>query len=195
MTHYQLALASTSPFRQSLLEKLNLPFFCVEPDCDETPFDGESPQQLVARLAEQKARSCLAQVEQPTLIIGSDQVCVIDNQIIGKPHNRENAIKQLSAQSDKVITFYTGLSVVNTLTNESETIVEPFHVHFRALTTRQIERYVDTEQPFFCAGSFKSEGLGISLFEKLEGKDPNTLVGLPLISLIDLLANQGFEVL
>lgn len=195
MTHYQIVLASTSPFRQSLLAKLELPFVTAQPDCDETPLDNETPQQLVTRLAEQKARSCIGDETQPRLIIGSDQVCVINGQIIGKPHTRERAIEQLSEQSGQVITFYTGLSLINSVTGEAQTTVEPFHVHFRTLTQVQIERYVDKEQPLNCAGSFKSEGLGISLFERLEGKDPNTLVGLPLITLTDMLANQGINVL
>ncbi|MDR9826160.1 nucleoside triphosphate pyrophosphatase [Vibrio sp. FNV 38] len=195
MTQYQIVLASTSPFRQSLLEKLGLPFSTAKPDCDETPLANESPQALVSRLAEQKARSCLAQFTAPSIIIGSDQVCVINDNIIGKPYTREKAIEQLSAQSGQTITFYTGLSVINSQTGHSDTIVEPFHVHFRTLSLQQIERYVDAEQPYHCAGSFKSEGFGIALFDQLSGKDPNTLVGLPLISLIDLLAKQGVNVL
>lgn len=193
MENYQLVLASTSPFRQQLLEKLAIPFSVLSPDCDETPQADESPQQLVLRLAERKAQSC--PTTYPSLVIGSDQVCVIDGNIVGKPLNRENAIAQLSAQSGKTIVFYTGLAVYNSKTGQTRSCIDEFKVHFRPLTQAQIERYVDKEQPFFCAGSFKSEGLGIALFEKLEGKDPNTLVGLPLIDLIDLLAQQGMYVL
>ncbi|MEF1228488.1 nucleoside triphosphate pyrophosphatase [Vibrio fortis] len=193
MKNYQLVLASTSPFRQEILKKLHLDFVTAKPDCDETPIAGESPQQLVMRLAEEKAKSC--QVTSPSLIIGSDQVCVIDGEIIGKPHNREKAIEQLSRQSGKSITFYTGLSVWNSVTQKADTRLDTFVVHFRNLTTAQIESYVDKEQPFYCAGSFKSEGLGIALFERLEGKDPNTLIGLPLIDLIDMLEVQGMNVL
>ncbi|EIO3976808.1 septum formation inhibitor Maf [Vibrio vulnificus] len=193
MENYQLVLASTSPFRQQLLEKLAIPFSTLSPNCDETPLEGESPQQLVLRLAESKAQSC--QINQPSLVIGSDQVCVINGNIVGKPHNRQNAIAQLTAQSGQSIVFYTGLAVYNSETGETHSCIDEFKVHFRPLTQIQIERYVDKEQPFYCAGSFKSEGLGIALFEKLEGKDPNTLVGLPLIDLIDLLAQQGMQVL
>ena len=193
MKNYQLVLASTSPFRQEILKKLHLDFITAKPNCDETPLDGESPQQLVMRLAEEKAKSC--SVIQPSLVIGSDQVCVIDGEIIGKPHTREKAIEQLSRQSGKSITFYTGLSVWNTETEQADTRLDTFIVHFRDLTTEQIESYVDKEQPFYCAGSFKSEGLGIALFEHLEGKDPNTLIGLPLIDLIDMLEVQGMNVL
>ncbi|MGR5069047.1 MULTISPECIES: Maf family protein [Vibrio] len=193
MKNYQLVLASTSPFRKQLLEKLSTPFICVSPDCDETPQPDERPLDLVQRLAIDKATSC--DTEQPSLVIGSDQVCVIDGKIVGKPLDRNNAIAQLLAQSGKVITFYTGLAVHNTATNHTEVGFDTFEVHFRVLSREQIERYVDREEPFYCAGSFKSEGMGICLFNKLVGKDPNTLVGLPLIDLIDMLQTQGFDVL
>ncbi|MGR6839219.1 Maf family protein [Aliivibrio wodanis] len=190
----KLILASTSPFRQSILEKIKVPFDAISPNCDETPQENESPNSLVTRLAEQKARSC--NIKDPNfLIIGSDQVCVINNKIIGKPLTREKAIKQLQEASGQVITFYTGLSLLNTTTMITETLCEEFHVHFRQLTTQQIENYIDKEMPLYCAGSFKCEGLGIALFNKLEGKDPNTLIGLPLISLIDMLERQNFSVL
>ncbi|WP_407552102.1 Maf family protein [Vibrio parahaemolyticus] len=193
MKNYQLVLASTSPFRQQLLEKLSVPFICLSPDCDETPYESETPLDLVQRLAVNKATSC--SIKKPSLVIGSDQVCVIDGKIVGKPLNRENAINQLLAQSAKAITFYTGLAVYNSVTNLTEVGYDTFEVHFRNLNREQIERYVDREEPFYCAGSFKSEGMGICLFEKLVGKDPNTLVGLPLIDLIDMLQKQGFEIL
>ncbi|EKB1991525.1 septum formation inhibitor Maf [Vibrio parahaemolyticus] len=193
MKNYQLVLASTSPFRQQLLEKLSVPFICLSPDCDETPYESEAPLDLVQRLAVNKATSC--SIKKPSLVIGSDQVCVIDGKIVGKPLNRENAINQLLAQSGKAITFYTGLAVYNSVTNLTEVGYDTFEVHFRNLNREQIERYVDREEPFYCAGSFKSEGMGICLFEKLVGKDPNTLVGLPLIDLIDMLKKQGFEIL
>ncbi|MBN3573313.1 Maf family protein [Vibrio neptunius] len=193
MTQYQLVLASTSPYRKQLLNKLSVPFETASPDCDETPFSNERPEDLVKRLAKEKAQSCAT--SQPSLVIGSDQVCVIDGEIIGKPLNRETAIKQLTRQSGKSIQFYTGLALHNTETNITDVKLDTFTVHFRQLTQQQINRYVEKEEPYYCAGSFKSEGLGIALFEKLEGKDPNTLVGLPLIDLIDMLETQGFEVL
>ena len=193
MPQYQLVLASTSPFRKQLLNKLSVPFETASPDCDETPFSDERPEDLVKRLAKEKAESC--HTNQPSLIIGSDQVCVIDGKIIGKPLNRENAIQQLSRQSGKAIQFYTGLALHNTETNITDVKLDTFTVHFRQLTQQQINRYVEKEEPYYCAGSFKSEGLGIALFEKLEGKDPNTLVGLPLIDLIDMLETQGFSIL
>ncbi|GAK87706.1 Maf/YceF/YhdE family protein [Vibrio ponticus] len=193
MTNYQLVLASTSPFRQQLLNKLAVPFITATPNCDETPLNNETPIELVLRLAEGKAKSC--QVEQDSLVIGSDQVCVIDGEIIGKPHTRDKAIEQLTRQSGKSITFHTGLALYNSKTDTVTSKLDTFTVHFRQLTQPQIENYVDKEEPFFCAGSFKSEGLGIALFERLEGKDPNTLVGLPLIDLIDMLAAEGFNIL
>ncbi len=193
MQNYQLVLASTSPFRQQLLSKLSIPFVIAQPDCDETPLQNESPETLVQRLADQKARSCM--IDKPSLIIGSDQVCVIEGQIVGKPHTKLKAIEQLMSQSGKAITFYTGLALYNSHTQQSQITLDTFTVHFRQLTHSMVEKYVETEMPLNCAGSFKSEGLGIALFEKLEGDDPNTLVGLPLIKLTRLLENAGFPVL
>ncbi|WP_122033936.1 nucleoside triphosphate pyrophosphatase [Aliivibrio sp. EL58] len=190
----KLILASTSPFRRSILEKIQVPFDAISPNCDETPLENESPRDLVTRLAEQKALSC--GIKDPNyLIIGSDQVCKINDRIVGKPLTREKAITQLQEASGQIITFYTGLSLFNSTTMVSETLCEEFKVHFRQLTKKQIENYVDKEMPLYCAGSFKCEGLGIALFEKLEGKDPNTLIGLPLITLIDMLERQQFQVL
>ncbi|NOH32236.1 Maf family protein [Vibrio chagasii] len=193
MKNYQLVLASTSPFRQEILKKLQISFITAKPDCDETPISGETPQQLVMRLAETKAKSCV--VERPSLVIGSDQVCVIDGKIIGKPHTREKAIEQLSRQSGKSITFYTGVTVWNSENQQADTRLDTFIVHFRDLTEQQIISYVEKEEPYWCAGSFKCEGLGIALFKQMEGKDPNTLIGLPLIDLVDMLDEQGMSVL
>ncbi|WP_114787251.1 Maf family protein [Vibrio tetraodonis] len=193
MANFQLVLASTSKYRQQLIAKLSIPFIVASPDCDETPNENESPECLVKRLAKTKAESCI--VTQPSLVIGSDQVCVINGEIIGKPHNRQTAIEQLSRQSGKVIQFFTGLAIYNSTSKQSHVHLDTFCVHFRELTQAQIEYYVDTEKPYDCAGSFKSEGLGVALFKKLEGKDPNTLVGLPLIDLVDMLYKQGMDVL
>jgi len=185
-----LVLASTSPYRRELLQRLYLSFDTAAPDIDETRLDGESPQQLVERLARAKAEAVALQHPQ-ALIIGSDQVACIDEQILGKPGNRENAIAQLQMASGKTVTFYTGLCLLNAARGAAQTRCEPFKVHFRPLDRAQIERYVDREQPFGCAGSFKSEGLGISLFTRLEGDDPNALIGLPLIRLIAMLEVEG----
>jgi len=186
----ELVLGSSSPFRKELLDKLGLPFSTAAPDADETRHKGEKPTDLVMRLSEAKAKA-VADSHPEALIIGSDQVACVDEQILGKPDNRENAIAQLGAMAGKTITFYTGLCLLNSKTNRSQVLCEPFHVHFRQLSNAQIERYVDREQPFNCAGSFKSEGLGITLFRRLEGDDPNTLVGLPLIRLVEMLDKEG----
>ncbi|RYV03988.1 septum formation inhibitor Maf [Shewanella sp. OPT22] len=192
----QLILASSSEFRQELLRKLQLPFSSVSPDIDETPQNDESSIQLVERLAIQKAKAGAMMVDPAdALVIGSDQVAVIDGQIVGKPLTAEKAIEQLKAASGKSITFYTGLCVFDKQTQKYASLVEPFTVHFKNLSEAQISSYVDKEQPLWCAGSFKSEGLGIALFEKLEGDDPNSLVGLPLIKLIELLKAFNFHVL
>ncbi|OBU24559.1 Maf family protein [Photobacterium aquimaris] len=189
-----LVLASTSPFRKSLLEKLQLPFTTANPNVDEAILKNESATALVKRLAQAKALACASDYPNH-LIIGSDQVCVIDDKILGKPHTEVNACAQLRAASGKVVTFYTGLCLYNTRTETTQVICEPFHVHFRTLTENEIAHYVTKEQPLYCAGSFKSEGLGIALFDRLEGRDPNTLVGLPLIALREMLANEQISVL
>lgn len=186
----QLVLGSTSPFRRALLEKLGLPFDTAAPDVDESPLPGETPEALVRRLSEAKARA-VADDHPRALIIGSDQVACIDGRILGKPGNRENAIEQLLSAAGKAVTFHTGLCLYNAAADRARTICEPFRVHFRPLEREQIGRYVDAEQPFNCAGSFKSEGYGITLFEKLEGDDPNSLIGLPLIRLVQLLGEEG----
>lgn len=184
-----IVLASTSPFRRSLLEKLGIPFITAAPEVDETPHQGEDARHLVARLAQAKAQA-LKERYPHHLIIGSDQVCVLNNQIAGKPHSEENAVRQLMLARGTIVTFYTGLALYNSANGQLQTLCEPFDVHFRHLTEEEIRRYVQKEQPLNCAGSFKSEGLGITLFERLEGKDPNTLVGLPLISLCEMLRNE-----
>jgi len=190
----KLILASTSPFRKQILEKLNCPFDTFNPKVDETVKPNETAEMLVSRLALEKAQSASREYSN-SISIGSDQVCVINNKIIGKPGNYETAFAQLSAVSAQNITFYTGLSVVNQCTGRTDTLVEKFIVHFRTLTSSQIRYYLETEQPYNCAGSFMCEGLGIALFSKLEGKDPNTLIGLPLISLVKILQEQGYDVL
>lgn len=189
-----IVLASTSEFRRQLLQKLNLDFTCVKPNVDETPLAQETPQALVERLAIAKAKAGSSE-QTNALVIGSDQVAVCDGEILGKPHTRENAINQLTQFSGKTVTFYTGLCVYNSASSEVVSLVEPFYVHFKQLSQADIEHYIDAEQPLNCAGSFKSEGLGICLFEKLEGDDPNSLIGLPLIKLTALLKQQGFDVL
>ncbi|WP_194090654.1 Maf family protein [Vibrio hibernica] len=195
MQHTNLILASTSIYRKALLNKLAIPFTALDPQCDETPLPNESAQQLVTRLARIKAQSCQLDLTKTNIVIGSDQVCIIDDEIIGKPLNRANAITQLSRSNGRSITFYTGIAVYNSTTNQCDVELDTFIVRFRKLSPSQIENYVDKEQPFYCAGSFKSEGLGIALFERLEGNDPNSLIGLPLITLINMLEKQGIAIL
>ncbi|MGR7404258.1 Maf family protein [Klebsiella aerogenes] len=187
-----LLLASTSPWRRMLLEKLTLPFECAAPEVDETPQPGESARQLVVRLAQAKAQALASRFPQH-LIIGSDQVCVLDGEITGKPHTEENAHRQLRKASGTIVTFYTGLALCNSANGHLQTECEPFDVHFRHLSDQEIEAYIRKENPLQCAGSFKSEGLGITLFERLEGRDPNSLVGLPLIALCQMLRREGFN--
>ena len=187
-----LVLASTSPYRRALLERLGLPFATAAPEVDETRRPGEPPQVLVLRLAEAKARA-VAPAHPGALIIGSDQVACIDGQILGKPGNRERAIAQLERASGQAVVFQTGLCLLNGSSGRAQVLVEPFRVHFRSLSRRRIEAYLDREQPYNCAGSFKSEGLGVALFERLEGDDPSALIGLPLIRLIALLESEGLS--
>ncbi|VAW91902.1 Maf-like protein YceF [hydrothermal vent metagenome] len=189
-----IILASTSPFRKEILNKLQIPFTTCAPNIDEQAKKNESPHELVQRLSIEKAQACAKQSDN-TLIIGSDQVAVIDNEIVGKPHNHENAIKQLRNASGKEVTFLTGLCLFNSNTEKYQADVIPFTVVFRKLTTKQIENYLNKEQPYNSAGSFKSEGLGICLFEKLIGDDPNTLIGLPLIRLTKMFEQENFLIL
>ena len=188
----QLILASTSPWRRALLEKLAIPFECAAPEVDETPLPGEAPRHLVLRLAQKKAQS-LAHRYPSHLIIGSDQICVLDGEITGKPLTEENARQQLLKARGTIVTFYTGLALYISATGHLQTEVEPFDVHFRHLSETEIEDYVRKERPLHCAGSFKSEGLGIALFERLEGRDPNTLIGLPLIALCQMLRREDMN--
>ncbi|HAW93675.1 MULTISPECIES: Maf family protein [unclassified Arsukibacterium] len=189
-----LYLASTSVYRRQLLAKLTPHFTAVKPETDETPFSGEDATALVRRLARAKAQA-VANTLSEGLVIGSDQVAVFNGQIIGKPHTVDNAIAQLSQFSGHSVTFLTGLALINATTAQCQLIVEPFTVSFRILNEQEIAAYVAREQPLDCAGSFKSEGLGISLFSALRGDDPNSLIGLPLIKLLQLLRNEGVDLL
>tara|TARA_B100001094_G_C18156867_1_gene786960 strand:- start:635 stop:1222 length:588 start_codon:yes stop_codon:yes gene_type:complete len=189
-----LVLASTSIYRKELLNKLQYTFTCAAPHVDETPYPDESAQDLVFRLAQSKAKAIAATMPEH-LIIGSDQVAVVDGTILGKPLTESKAIAQLGYLSGKTVTFLTSLCLLNSKTDHMQTCVEPYTVHFRELDQEDIAKYVKKEQPLHCAGSFKSEGLGITLFERLEGRDPNTLIGLPLIALIDFLHQEGISVL
>ncbi|NRB41606.1 MAG: septum formation inhibitor Maf [Pseudomonadales bacterium] len=192
----KIILASSSKYRQSLLRQLQLPFNCDNPDIDETAKADENATDLVQRLAEQKAIAiAIKHKHSNTYIIGSDQVATFDQHILNKPHTHENAVKQLQLCNGKAVTFHTGLCLFNCNTMTATTLHDTFNVHFRQLSQDQIEYYLRTEQPYDCAGSFKMEGLGISLFQKLEGDDPNSLIGLPLIKLNHLLLQNGIDTL
>lgn len=192
MSSPPLVLASTSPFRRALLERLGRAFTVASPAIDESPRPGEGPEDLVVRLARAKAEAVAAEHPE-ALIIGSDQVACVEGRILGKPGTRDKAIAQLSLAAGKTVVFHTGLCLLNARTGVARTVSEPFRVHFRPLTQAQIQGYVDQERPFHCAGSFQSEGLGIALFERLEGQDPNALIGLPLIRLVTLLRAEGVD--
>lgn len=188
----QLILASSSVFRKSLLERLRLEFTVNSPDIDESLLSNESPYDYVSRLSLAKAKA-VANRQPDSLVIASDQCCVLDNIITGKPGNHEKAIQQLQASSGNKVSFLTGLCVLDTKTEKYHLDVTPFHVHFRTLTSEEIDRYLLAEQPYNCAGSFKAEGLGISLFKKLEGDDPTSLIGLSLIRLCEMLREFGHK--
>lgn len=189
----RLILASTSPYRRELLAKLGLPFDCIAPGVDETPLPGEAPAALAARLAAEKALS-VARVSPDGWVIGADQVAVLDGEKLGKPMTRGHTLAQLRKASGKTMEFHTALCVVDAATLETKADIDRCAVVFRELSPGQIERYVDRDRPYDCAGGFKSEGLGIALFERFEGEDPNTLVGLPLIRLVRLLEAFGVAV-
>ena len=188
-----LVLASSSPYRRELLARLRLPFSWSAPAIDESAHPDESAETLVRRLSEEKAQALSAAYPQH-LIIGSDQVAIMNNQILGKPHCLERAREQLLAASGNSVTFLTGLCLLNSATGQQQTDCIPFTVHFRQLSEAQITRYLQTEQPFDCAGSFKAEGLGVSLFRSTEGSDSNSLIGLPLIRLVDMLHTAGIDI-
>ena len=171
-----------------------VPFETCNPDIDETPRSGESPIALVERLAIAKAKE-VAKNKPNSLIIGSDQVAMHGEQIVGKPGTHDKAVEQLRQASGKKIDLYTGLALINSDTGETQSEVIPFSVWFRELSEQQIENYLSKEKPYNCAGSVKSEGLGIAVIKRFEGDDPNALIGLPLIRLISMLEKQGFHVI
>jgi 7-methyl-GTP pyrophosphatase len=188
-----LLLASSSPYRKELLMRLGLPFTTASPDIDEAPLEGEAADTLAVRLATEKA-GALAAAYPDHWIIGSDQVASLeDGQRLSKPGNLERATEQLYRSSGQAVTFHTGLSLLNATNGEQQTHCDVFTAHFRELSGEEIECYLAAEQPFDCAGSFKMEGLGIALFRSLEGRDPNSLVGLPLIALNAMLCNWGLN--
>ncbi len=189
-----LILASSSIYRRELLTHLQIPFTCISPDVDETPSSHELPQQTALRLAQEKAKK-VGVTHNNALIIGCDQVATLDNLQLGKPLNHDNATKQLRMMRGREVTFYSALCLYNANTKNMQAEVVPYVVKFRNLTDAQIESYLLKEQPYHCAGSAKSEGLGIAIIEKMIGDDPNALIGLPMIALVTMLQNEGLAVI
>lgn len=190
----QIVLASTSTYRRELLNRLGLAFEIASPETDETPLPDETPEQTALRLSEAKARAVAGQFPE-ALIIGSDQVAILDGKIFGKPGNHENAVRQLQTMRGRTVDFYTGISLLNARTGTAQTRGISTRVTFRDLNDQEIENYLRREQPYNCAGSAKSEGLGIAVIARMEGDDPNALIGLPLIALCDLLREEGVSVI
>ena len=186
MNSQLLVLASTSVYRSELLQRLQLPFETAAPEVDETPLPGESARATSLRLAQEKARA-VAATYPDALIIGSDQVALLDGEQIGKPLTHDNAFRQLRAMRGKTTIFYTALALLNSKTGRMQAEVAENHVTLRDLGDAEIEGYLLKEQPYHCAGSAKSEGLGIALMSRVTGDDPNALVGLPLILLTEML--------
>jgi septum formation protein len=190
----RVVLASTSRYRQGLLERLGMPFECADPQVGEAALPGEAPAATARRLAEAKARAVAIRFPD-SLVIGSDQVASCDGARLDKPGSHENAVRQLTRVSGKTALFDTAVALLDTKSSRLEARVVPCRVTFRSLSAAQIDRYLRLEQPYDCAGSAKAEGLGIALIERMETEDPTSLVGLPLIALCELLRDAGFDVL
>ncbi len=190
----KIILASSSPYRQQILSKINLKFTAVAPDIDESAKPNESAQQQALRLAQTKALA-LQQRFENHLIIGSDQVAYFNSVQLKKPGDRFHSIQQLKMIEGKTVNFYTAICVLDTQSKKIKKEIDCCAVTFRTLLLAEIENYVDLDKPYHCAGSFKSEGLGIALIKKIDGDDPNSLIGLPIIKLIDLLTEFGIKIL
>ena len=190
----KLILASSSIYRHELLTRLQLPFTCISPDVDESPLFNELPQETALRLAQVKAHK-VGLTNPSALIIGCDQVATLDNIQLGKPLNHDNATKQLRLMRGREVIFHSALCLYNPATHNMQAEVIPYVVQFRDLSDAQIENYLIKEQPYHCAGSAKSEGLGIAIIEKMTGDDPNALIGLPLIKLVSMLQKEGVNVI
>ena len=191
-----IVLASASPYKKMLLDRLGIPFTCCAPNIDESPTSTEGGAVLAQRLAEQKAQHIAQQFAQ-AIVIGADQVAVLDGQILGKPGNHQRAVAQLSAQSGRTVLFHSGISLARYTQGklEYQSRVNSTEVSFRPLSQQQIDHYLEIEQPYDCAGSFKSEAMGISLFSAVKSDDPSSLIGLPLIDLCSMLAEWDVDIL
>ncbi|WP_018150019.1 Maf family nucleotide pyrophosphatase [Leeia oryzae] len=186
----QLVLASTSPYRKELLQRLGLPFEVAGPHIDETPLPGEGPAETADRLAVQKARAVAAKFP-GALIIGSDQVALLGDEQLGKPGTHDRAVLQLQKMRGKTLTFHTALALLDTRTDSCQQIVVPYHIKMRDYSDELIEAYLRAEQPYNCAGSAKTEGMGVILMEWMRGDDPSAIIGLPLMALTDMLIKVG----
>lgn len=189
-----LVLASTSRYRRELLARLHIPFEVVAPDVDEAPLPKETPSQTALRLSLEKAKAAASQFPD-ALIIGSDQVLMLDSEQLGKPGNFANAVAQLKKMQGRAMVFHTALTLLNSRTGRTQTRDVPTVVHIRKLSDGQIEAYLRKEQPYDCAGSARSESLGIALMERMDSPDPTALIGLPLMALTEMLLNEGLDVL
>ncbi len=189
----QLVLGSSSIYRRELLQRLQIPFETADPEIDENPLPKETPEATALRLAKTKARAVAFNFP-AALIIGADQVAMLNGVQLGKPLNHSNAFQQLRLMRGKEVMFYTAISLFNSCNNHMQTRIVTFRIKFRQLSDQQLLNYLDKEQPYHCAGSAKSEGLGIALIERMTGEDPNALIGLPMIALVDMLMNEGITV-
>jgi septum formation protein len=189
-----LILASSSIYRRELLQKLQIPFSTISPKIDESPLTDEKPHETALRLSQEKARK-IGEDYPYALIVGCDQVATLDGEQLGKPGNHKNAVEQLKKMRGREVKFYSALCLYNASTGNMQTESVPYLVRFRQLTDEQIEYYLNKEQPYHCAGSAKSEGLGVALIERMLGEDPNALIGLPLIKLVSMLQNEGIKVI
>jgi len=194
MPRPRLILASTSPYRRALLERLRVPFEVANPGVDEAPLSDEAPSALVLRLAIAKAMA-VGPAPPDALVIGADQAAALDGEALSKPATHGRAVAQLRRMRGRRVEFLTALAVHCEATRKTVSRLVPYAVEFRAFSDRQIEEYLRAEQPYDCAGAAKAEGLGIALIRRMEGEDPNALIGLPLIALVDLLAEHGYELL
>ncbi|NBW60667.1 MAG: septum formation inhibitor Maf [Methylophilaceae bacterium] len=188
-----LVLASSSIYRKKQLQQLQLNFSVIAPFIDETPLANETPKQTALRLSIEKARSVGLQ-HSNTLVIGCDQVASFEGKPLGKPLSHENAVKQLRIMQGKEIIFHSGICLFNAVTGNIQSSVVDIQVKFRSLSDQQIENYLVREQPYDCAGSAKSEGLGVALLDYIRGDDPNALIGLPLIQLVTMLEKEGIKI-
>jgi len=189
-----LILASSSPYRRSLLNRLGLPYKAISPNVDESPLAGENAKDTALRLALSKAQA-IAKTHPDAFIIGSDQVAILEGDILGKPHTHANAMIQLQKMRGKNVIFHTAICLLDARSKRYSLEDVPTRLLMRDLSDDQLENYLKREQPYDCAGSAKSEGLGIALIKEMQGEDPNALVGLPLIKLVSMLEQHGISVI